>query len=89
MLQPFQHTILLSGKAAGMLLREAGFSVISCCGAKKVFTPDYLFGQLRELNPRFYGAYEKIKKILPKAAREHKIRANLGEMMIAAAPDNG
>ena len=89
MLQPFQHTILLSRKAAGMLLREAGFGVISCGGAKKVFTPDYLFGQLRELNPRLHGAYEKIKKILPKSAREHKIRANLGEMMIAAAPDKG
>ena len=86
MLQPFQHTILLSRKAAKILMQEAKYTNIFVDGTKKVFTLDYLFGQLRGPNPNIFGIYNNVRKILPLFVRENKIRVDIGEMMITASP---
>ena len=86
MLQPFQHTILLSRKASRMLVQQTKYGNVSVDSTKKVFTLDYLFGQLRGPNPNLYQTYNRFKKILPRFIRENKIQVNIGEMMIAASP---
>jgi spore maturation protein CgeB len=86
MLQPFQHTVLLSRKASKLLLEKTMYGHISVTGTKKVFTLDYLFSQLRGPNPAIYRAYNDVKKILPRFVRESKIQVDIGEMMIAASP---
>jgi spore maturation protein CgeB len=85
MLQPFQHTILLSRKASKILMQEARYTNISVDGTRKVFTLDYLFGQLRGPNPNLYEIYTSIKKVLPRFVRENKIQVDIGEMMITAS----
>jgi len=86
MLQPFQHTILLSRKAFKILLQETNYGDISVSGTKKVFTIDYLFKQLRGPNPYLYGTYNNIKRIIPRFARENKFQLNIGEMIVTASP---
>lgn len=86
MLQPFQHTVLLSRKGSTILLQRAKYGGISVGGTKKVFTLDYLFGQLRGPTPNLYRTYNKLRGILPRSVKENKIQVNIGEMMIAASP---
>lgn len=86
MLQPFQHTILLSRKAFKILLRETNYGDIAVSSTKKVFTFDYLFRQLRGPNPYLYGTYNNIKRIIPHFVRENKIELDIGEMMVTASP---
>jgi 2-polyprenyl-3-methyl-5-hydroxy-6-metoxy-1,4-benzoquinol methylase len=86
MLQPFQHTILLSRKASIMLLQKTSYSDISVDGTKKVFTPDYLFNQLKGPSPSLYQLYNRFRRVLPPFLRETKIQVNIGEMMLAASP---
>jgi 2-polyprenyl-3-methyl-5-hydroxy-6-metoxy-1,4-benzoquinol methylase len=88
MLQPFQHTILLSRKAAKILMQKTSYTNVSVTGTKKVFTFDYLFGQLRGPNPNLFGIYNNVRKILPRFVRENKIRVDIGEMMITASLDD-
>jgi SAM-dependent methyltransferase len=86
MLQPFQHTVLFSRKSAKILLEEAGFNGVYFSGTKKFFSPDYLFGQLKGLNPCIYAIYSNMKKIIPGFMRKNRISLNIGEIMIAASP---
>jgi hypothetical protein len=86
MLQPFQHTILLSRKASKMLLQKTNYGSVSVDSTKKVFTLDYLFRQLRGPSPYLYETYNRFKKTLPRFVRENKIQVNIGEMMITASP---
>ncbi len=86
MLQPFQHTILLSRKASVILLRKTNYGNISVTGTKKVFTLDYLFNQLRGPSPNIYRSYHRFNRILPRFLKENKIQINIGEMMLAASP---
>jgi SAM-dependent methyltransferase len=86
MLQPFQHTILLSRKASKMLLQKTSYEDISVDGTKKVFTLDYLFNQLRGPNPNLYQIYNRFQKILPNFIKGNKIQVNIGEMMVSASP---
>lgn len=86
MLQPFQHTILLSRKASKILMQKTSYTNISVTDTKKIFTLDYLFGQLRGPNPNLFEIYNNAKKILPRFVRENKIRVDIGEMMIVASP---
>jgi len=86
MLQPFQHTILLSRKASKILLQKTNYKNISVGGTKKVFTVDYLFNQLRGPNPNLYQIYNRFSKILPSFVKENKVQINIGEMMISASP---
>jgi 2-polyprenyl-3-methyl-5-hydroxy-6-metoxy-1,4-benzoquinol methylase len=86
MLQPFQHTILLSRKAARLLLRETAYDQISISGTKKVFTPDYLFRQLRGPTPPLFRAYDRISRVVPGFIKEAKVQVDIGEMMISASP---
>jgi 2-polyprenyl-3-methyl-5-hydroxy-6-metoxy-1,4-benzoquinol methylase len=84
MLQPFQHTILLSQKSAAILLAKANFNPMFIAGTQKVFTLDYLFGQLEAPTPSIYNVYTKAKWLLPASLREKKIQINIGEMMVGA-----
>lgn len=86
MLQPFQHTILLSREASKTLLQKTNYRNVSVDGTKKVFTLDYLFNQLRGPNPSLYQLYNRFNRILPRSVRENKIQVNIGEMMISASP---
>ena len=86
MLQPFQHTILLSRKASKMLLQKTNYKDISVDGTKKVFTLDYLFNQLKGPSPNLYQIYNLFEKILPNFIKENKIQVNIGDMMISASP---
>ena len=79
MLQPFQHTILLSRKASKILMQKTSYTNISVTSTKKVFTLDYLFGQLRGPNPNLFGIYNNAKKTLPRFVRENKIRVILAK----------
>jgi 2-polyprenyl-3-methyl-5-hydroxy-6-metoxy-1,4-benzoquinol methylase len=87
MLQPFQHTILLSRKATTTLLQRAKYDPILSGGTKKVFTVDYLFKQLRGPNPLLFGTYNHLNKILPRFVKENQFQVNIGEMMIVASPN--
>ena len=84
MLQPLQHTVLLSRKSALRLLEAAGLDLITIDGTKKVFSADYLFGQLQAVNPTLHRMYTIAQKFLPKALREKKFMVNIGEMMFGA-----
>ena len=84
MLQPYQHTVLLSRKSVSQLLSMAELEPISINGTKKVFSADYLFGQLQAVNPTIHRMYIFIQKILPKAFRNGKFMVNIGEMMFGA-----
>jgi spore maturation protein CgeB len=86
MLQPFQHTVLLSRKSARILLQKTNYQDIHISSTKKTFTPEYLFGQLRGPSPSIYKAYEKIKGAIPQFIRNSKFQVNIGEMMITASP---
>jgi 2-polyprenyl-3-methyl-5-hydroxy-6-metoxy-1,4-benzoquinol methylase len=86
MLQPFQHTILLSRKASQVLLQKTNYKNVLVDGTKKVFTLDYLFNQLKGPNPNLYQIYNRFNKILPSFIKENKIQVNIGEMMISASP---
>lgn len=86
MLQPFQHTILLSRKASKILIQKAKYNYITTSGTKKVFTVDYLFRQLRGPNQSLYGLYDRIKKIIPRFVKEKQIHLDIGEMMVVASP---
>jgi len=86
MLQPFQHTILLSRKSSEMLLHKTNYTNVFVEGTKKVFTLDYLFNQLRGPSPSLYQSYNRFHKILPRFIRENKMQVNIGEMMLVASP---
>jgi 2-polyprenyl-3-methyl-5-hydroxy-6-metoxy-1,4-benzoquinol methylase len=84
MLQPFQHTILLSRKSAAILLKTSKYNPITISTTHKVFTLDYLFGQLQAPTPPIYHAYTKSKWIIPTSLRERKMQIGIGEMIVGA-----
>jgi len=84
MLQPYQHTVLLSRKSAQKLLETAGLELVHMDRTKKMFTANYLFGQLQAVNPSIYHAYEAASKFIPKQIREAHFMVNIGEMMFGA-----
>ena len=85
MLQPYQHTVLLSRKSVIRLLRLAGYNPQLVEGTKKYFSLDYLFGQLQAVNPTLNQTYNKIKEILPRFIREKRFGLNIGEMIVGAS----
>jgi 2-polyprenyl-3-methyl-5-hydroxy-6-metoxy-1,4-benzoquinol methylase len=89
MLQPFQHTVLLSRKSAVQLLLGAQLEPLSIGVTKKVFSADYLFGQLQAVNPTIHRLYTFIQRIIPKSLRNRKFMVNIGEMMFGARLNKG
>ena len=87
MLQPFQHTVLLSRQASKILFQKANYNYIASTGTEKVFTVDYLFKQLRGPSPSLYAMYNHTSKILPRFVKENKIQVDIGEMMVVASPN--
>jgi 2-polyprenyl-3-methyl-5-hydroxy-6-metoxy-1,4-benzoquinol methylase len=88
MLQPYQHTILLSRKAVKLLMQKTNYDNVSVAGTKKVFTLDYLFGQLKGPNPNLSHIYNRFKNVVPRFLKENKIQVNIGEMMVVASPNH-
>jgi 2-polyprenyl-3-methyl-5-hydroxy-6-metoxy-1,4-benzoquinol methylase len=84
MLQPYQHTVLLSRKSALHLLSGAKLDLISMTGTEKVLSADYLFGQLQAVNPTIHRMYTVVQKFFPKILREKKFMVNIGEIMFGA-----
>jgi len=84
MLQPDQHTFLLSRHAMRHLLVKAGYTPLLMETAHKVLTLDYLFGQLRQTNPFLARALDVAKRAVPRSFRARPLSLNIGEMFVCA-----
>ena len=85
MLQPMQHTFLLSKRSIKTMLTEAGFEDVMVLPAKKTLTLNYLFGQLSQTNPvisRLYNNY--LAKLVPLWLGDAPIDINIGEFFAIA-----
>jgi 2-polyprenyl-3-methyl-5-hydroxy-6-metoxy-1,4-benzoquinol methylase len=84
MLQPMQHTTLMSRLGLRMALERAGFQQVVVTTARKTLTLEYLVEQLRDHNPALHAAYAMTRRIVPGAVRTHALRINIGEQMAVA-----
>ena len=84
MLQPFQHTILLSRHSLRQALQVAGYGDIELMPAYKVLTSDYLTQQIRLFNPLATRLYDLVSRAVPKQLRNKPISVNIGEIMALA-----
>lgn len=84
MLQPFQHTVLLSKNSLRLALEAAGFDDIEIMSASKVLTIDYLMKQIRGLNPSIARSYGLVSHAMPDRLRNMPISFNIGEIMAFA-----
>jgi 2-polyprenyl-3-methyl-5-hydroxy-6-metoxy-1,4-benzoquinol methylase len=85
MLQPMQHTFLLSKRSIKTMLTEAGFEDVMVLPAKKTLTLNYLFGQLSQTNPiisRLYNNY--LAKLVPSWFGDAPMDINIGEFFAIA-----
>ena len=84
MLQPFQHTVLFSGRSLRAALERAGYKEIEILPAKKVLTPEYLITQIEQNNPLIARAYNALSGVLPVKLRRLPVSINIGEIMAFA-----
>jgi 2-polyprenyl-3-methyl-5-hydroxy-6-metoxy-1,4-benzoquinol methylase len=84
MLQPMQHTTLMSRLGLRIALERAGFQQVVVTTARKTLTLEYLVEQLRDHNPALHAAYAMTRRIVPGAVRTHPLRINIGEQMAVA-----
>jgi 2-polyprenyl-3-methyl-5-hydroxy-6-metoxy-1,4-benzoquinol methylase len=84
MLQPMQHTTLMSRLGLRIALERAGFQEAVVTTARKTLTLEYLFEQVRDHNPALHAAYAMTRRMVPEAARLHPLRINIGEQMAVA-----
>jgi 2-polyprenyl-3-methyl-5-hydroxy-6-metoxy-1,4-benzoquinol methylase len=85
MLQPMQHTFLLSKRSIKAMLTEVGFEDVLVLPAKKTLTLNYLFGQLSQTNPvisRLYNNY--LAKLIPSWFGDAPMDINIGEFFAIA-----
>ncbi len=81
MLQPMQHTTLMSRLGLRIALERAGFQEVAVTTARKTLTLEYLFEQVRDHNPALHAAYGVTRRIVPGAVRSHPLRINIGELL--------
>ena len=84
MLQPMQHTVLLSRKAMHGLLTKAGFRDIQIETSRKVLTPDYLLSQIKDFNPSIFKVCTALLRLIPSRYRNKPIAINIGEFIAFA-----
>ncbi len=84
MLQPMQHTTLMSRLGLRIALERAGFQQVVVTTARKTLTLEYLVEQLRDHNPALHAAYTMTRRIVPGAVRTYPLRINIGEQMAVA-----
>jgi len=84
MLQPMQHTTLMSRLGLRIALERAGFQEVVVTTARKTLTLEYLFEQVRDHNPTLHAAYAVTRRVLPGAVRSHPVRINIGELLAVA-----
>jgi 2-polyprenyl-3-methyl-5-hydroxy-6-metoxy-1,4-benzoquinol methylase len=84
MLQPMQHTTLMSRLGLRIALERAGFQHVVVTTARKTLTLEYLVEQLRDHNPALHAAYAMTRRIVPGSVRTHPLRINIGEQMAVA-----
>ena len=81
MLQPMQHTTLMSRLGLRIAAERAGFQEVVVTTARKTLTLEYLFEQVRDHNPALHAAYAVTRRMLPGAVRSHPLRINIGELL--------
>ena len=84
MLQPMQHTTLMSRLGLRIAAERAGFQEVVVTAARKTLTLEYLFEQVRDHNPALHAAYGVTRRIVPGAVRSHPLRINIGELLAVA-----
>jgi len=84
MLQPMQHTTLMSRLGLRIALERAGFCEVAVTTARKTLTLEYLFEQVRDHNPALHAAYAVTRRMVPGAVRSHPVRINIGELLAVA-----
>jgi 2-polyprenyl-3-methyl-5-hydroxy-6-metoxy-1,4-benzoquinol methylase len=84
MLQPMQHTTLMSRLGLRIALERAGFQEVVVTAARKTLTLEYLFEQVRDHNPALHAAYAVTRRMLPGTLRSHPVRVNIGELLAVA-----
>ena len=84
MLQPMQHTTLMSRLGVRIALERAGFQEVVVTTARKTLTLEYLFEQVRDHNPALHAAYSVTRRLLPTAVRSQPVRINIGELLAVA-----
>src|SRR5205814_675067 len=84
MLQPMQHTTLMSRLGVRIALERAGFQEVVVTTARKTLTLEYLFEQVRDHNPTLHAAYAVTRRVLPGAVRSAPVRINIGELLAVA-----
>jgi len=84
MLQPMQHTTLMSRLGLRIALERAGFQEVVVTAARKTLTLEYLFEQVRDHNPTLHAAYAVTRRVLPGAVRSAPVRINIGELLAVA-----
>jgi 2-polyprenyl-3-methyl-5-hydroxy-6-metoxy-1,4-benzoquinol methylase len=89
MLQPMQHTFLLSRRSIKALLIEAGFENVVVMPAKKALTLNYLFGQLSQTNPLISKIYNGIAGLIPSRLGNAALEINIGEFFAIARKPSG
>jgi 2-polyprenyl-3-methyl-5-hydroxy-6-metoxy-1,4-benzoquinol methylase len=81
MLQPMQHLFLFSRRALASALRAEGFEEVSVDTAYKTLSVDYLFNQIKPLNPLLSGALGTLTRVLPASTLRKYRRINIGEIL--------
>jgi 2-polyprenyl-3-methyl-5-hydroxy-6-metoxy-1,4-benzoquinol methylase len=84
MLQPMQHTTLMSRLGLRIALERAGFHEAVVTTARKTLTLEYLVEQVRDHNPALHAAYALTRRMVPGAVRTYPLRINIGEQMAVA-----
>jgi SAM-dependent methyltransferase len=88
MLQPMQHTTLMSRLGLRVALERAGFGEVAVATARKTLTLEYLFEQVRDHNPALHAAYSVTRRMVPARVRSHPLRINIGELLAVAVKPN-
>lgn len=89
MLQPMQHTTLLSKLGLRIALERAGFTDVMVRVARKTLTLEYLFDQVRDHNPVLHTGYQVAKRVVPNSLRAYPLRINIGELLAVAVKPKG
>lgn len=84
MLQPMQHTFLLSKRSTKTLLQQAGFSDIVFFPVKKTLTIKYLLGQLSQTNPAITWFFDRFGWLIPSSIGDRAMDMDIGEFLAIA-----